>query len=273
MLKFLAEEGVMEILGTTLFLSTARLTPFVYINPIFANNQLPPGLLQTSIIIILSLPVFPMVFLYLQAFGVPDIYMVCLLVLKEFMIGTIIALLMSIPFWAVDLAGKFIESTIGFNAAASEAEISGSFGTMMVSILILFLLSTDWFNEIILATYYKSYEIWPPTAPFPEILDLAMFDIVKILDQVTLTGFLIALPIVALFLLADLVSGFVFKFTQAINPQFMMMSVKPLIFMLLLFPFVSVYMVVAEKQLGKLITVLPATELLIKPQKERAGDE
>lgn len=265
MLELLAAERQVEMLGYTVFLSVARITPFVLVNPIFSRNQFQTGILQMAIIIALSFPVFPSVFFQLNAYGVPTVAMVTALVAKELIIGLVLTLLLSVPLWAVDEAGKFVEAMVGFNAA-SEGEISGAVGTLFLMLTFLFLFSADWFYFLFLNPFYQSYEIWPPLASLPVPVETVLFDIVHVLDKVSLTGFLIALPLVALFLLGDMVAGFLLKFTQAINPGFMMSSVKPLLFVLLLVPFISTFMIVVENGLAELVTAIPTMEGLLPPQ-------
>lgn len=266
MLEFLASGKFFEVTGYTLSLSIARVTPLVYIFPLLSRLELQAGFLRTAILIALAGPVFPAVFIQLNEVGSPGPLLAIGLIMKEFVIGMIIAVILSIPFWSADIAGKCVEAMIGMNAATSEAEISGSIGDLFLVFLAIIFLSTDFFHVLILGTYYKSYEIWPPLAPFPGLFDTALFDTIGILDKIMLTGFLLALPFISIFLLLDLLSGFMLKFTNAINPQFLMMSFKPFFFILLLPPFASAAMMASEQGIAELLTTLPAVEMILAPQ-------
>ncbi|EFO31952.1 Bacterial export protein, family 1 [Roseibium sp. TrichSKD4] len=268
MLNFVADQNFFELLGATLILSIARTSPLIFVNPIFSRHQFQSGFLQMSIIIAISAPIFPTVFIQLNAYGIPTPFLLVVLVLKEIVIGLVIAILLSVPFWAVDSAGKIIENAVGFSPA-SEGEISGSIGNLFLTFAFVLLFFTGLYYELILDPIYKSIIVWPPFAAFPSSSDTILLDLVEVLQQISESSFIIALPIVALLLLSDLIAGFVLKYTQAISPSFLMLSLKPLILIILLFPFVTVLLNIVKLEYRELLTVPEVLQEMLPPKEWR----
>lgn len=238
MLEALAQSRFAELSFLALVLGTARVLAFVMVTPIFTRFGLQEGLLRSTLLLAFAAPVLPMVYMQLAEVATPGPFEVFLLVLKELVIGLILALILGIPLWAVAAAGDIIDTQRG--AMMTEMVDPGSgdqttpTGTLFFLMAALILVSSGWFTEVLLRSLYDTYQIWPVLEALPAFDPSAAWRVLEVLQRLCTTGITLAAPLVAAMLLADLALGIVTKYTQQINAMILGMSVKQLIFILLL---------------------------------------
>lgn len=183
-------------------------------------------------------PVFPGLTAELSA--LPPLTLIDLLVLliKEMMIGVVLALLLGIPLWAVVAAGDFIDMQRGASMSTIVEPGSGEettlTGTLFFLTTALVLISSGWFIEVLLESLYGTYQAWPVLRPLPSLDPQAGAGALILLDNLFETGLVLALPILGPLLLAEIALGLAGKYTQQINVMFVAMSLKQVIYILIL---------------------------------------
>lgn len=237
LLTALASGRFVELGFLALILGTARALAFVMVTPIFTRFGLQQGLLRSTLLLAFAAPVLPAVYLELSAVATPAPYEIALLVVKELVIGLLLALTLGLPLWAVAAAGDIIDMQRG--AMMTEMVDPGSgdqttpTGTLFFLMAALIFVSSGWFTEVLLSSLYDTYQIWPVTAALPAFDPSAAWRVLAILDRLLKTGLTLALPLVAAMLLAEIALAMATKYTQQINAMILGMSVKQLIYILL----------------------------------------
>lgn len=234
----LAQSRISELLFLVLVLGTARPLAFVMVTPIFTRFGLQQGLIRSTILLAFAMPVLPGLYIDLAGAPTPNTAEIALLVAKEIVIGLILSLVLGIPLWAVAAAGDIIDMQRG--AIMSEMVDPGSgdattpTGTLFFLMAALLLVSNGWFTEVLLASLYGTYEVWPVLAPLPSFEPDAAWRALDILQRLAETSLTLAMPIVGAILLAEFTLALALKYTQQINAMILAMSVKQIIFIMLL---------------------------------------
>lgn len=237
MLEQLANSRFTELAFVALVLGTARVLAFVMVTPIFTRFGLQQGLLRSTLLLAFAAPILPMVYFELAAIPLPAPHEIALLVVKELIIGLLLALTLGLPLWAVAAAGDIIDMQRG--AMMTEMVDPGSgdqttpTGTLFFLMAALILVSSGWFTEVLLKSLYDTYTVWPVTEPLPAFDPSAAWRVLAILDRLMETGVTLALPLVAAMFLAEVAIALGTKYTQQINAMFLSMGVKQLIYIIL----------------------------------------
>jgi type III secretion protein T len=221
-----------------LFLSAARPLAFIFVLPLFTRFGLQQGLIQGAIMVAFAAPVFPGLTAELSALGPLQLVDLLVLMIKEMLIGVILALILGLPLWAVVAAGDMIDmqrgasmSTIVDPGSGDETTLTG---TLFFLVTALVLVSSGWFIEVLLESLYGTYAAWPVLQTLPPLDAEAGAGALAILDSLFETGLVLALPILGPLLLAELALGLAGKYTQQINVMFVAMSMKQIIYILIL---------------------------------------
>jgi type III secretion protein T len=227
-----------EILFFGLLLSAARPLAFIFVLPLFTRFGLQQGLIQGAVMVAFAAPVLPSVTAGLQVLPELEIAVLSGLIFKELLIGVIMGLVLGLPLWAVVAAGDMIDMQRGASMATivdpSGGEESTLTGTLFFLIAALVLITAGWFTEVLLSSLYGSYLTWPVLEALPELNPAAGVGALRILDGLMETGLVLAIPVLAPLLLAEIALGLAGRYTQQINVMFIAMSLKQVIYILIL---------------------------------------
>jgi type III secretion protein T len=248
--------------------AVARVSGVIIIMPAFTRLGI-TGILRGAVALALALPLVPTLVQALAAQRL-TVAIIAVLLLKETTVGVIIGLVLGVPFWAAEAAGDVLDlqrgsrmaSLIDPSAMTSEGITGTLFGLAMVAL---------YYGmgglQLTLRTIYDSYGLWP-AGRFVPTLDAAASQLfVGLLDNVITTGLMLGAPLVVCLLLADLLLAMVARASPHLNVFALSLSVKNLVFALLLTlycTFLIYYMgadlrslVLAERQLAPIAA--PAT--------------
>lgn len=252
-----------EVVFFGLLLSAARPLAFIFVLPLFTRFGLQQGLIQGGILVAFSAPVFPGVSADLQAMAAIPIPTVSVLLFKELLIGVILALILGMPLWAVVAAGDMIDmqrgASMGTIVDPGTGDENTLTGTLFFLITALVLITSGWFTEVLLESLYGSYASWPVLQPLPALDPAAGERALNLLDGLLETGLVLAIPVLAPLLLAEIALGLAGKYTQQINVMFVAMSLKQIIYILILpiyFGSLLYYMQGEIRDLGSAMSVL-----------------
>jgi type III secretion protein T len=116
-----------------------------------------------------------------------------------------------------------------------------------------------------LRTVYDSYAIWPAASVFPSFSPAASEFFVRLLDNVVTMGVVLAAPIVVFMLLSDLLLGLVSRAAPHLNVFALALSVKNLVFALLIVLYCAFLIKYMRTDLGSLLGAGTELETLGKP--------
>lgn len=220
---------------TLLFLAAARPLGFILILPVFARFQLNSGVLRGAILVAIVMPLIPGFFPLRDAAALLSFPVYALITMKELLIGLILGILIGVPFWAAQAAGDIIDfqrsASIGSTIDPASGEDTTVSGTLMFLILLLLLAGSGQMTEVLLGGLYESYTLWPLLSPLPDLEREAIFGLLAAIFRV---GLVLGLPIVGALLTIELAIALATKYVTQINPFFLSMGVKQIVFVLLL---------------------------------------
>ena len=209
-------------------LIVARPLGFLVLFPVFGWLGMTP-LIRVVVAFAIALPM--MASLPIAVEGLP------FLLAKEFIIGAALGAILGVPFWAAEMAGSYIDvyrgaaaSTVISPDGTSQPLVTGAlFSLALVAIFIV----GGGLREVI-DTLYRSFEAWPVLSLSPQteqgLLPLAT----GLLTRVFALTLALAAPIVIAMVLGDLILAFASRFAGQINVFDTSLSVKNLIFLLIL---------------------------------------
>jgi type III secretion protein T len=218
-----------------LSLATARMTGMILIMPAFARLGL-SGIMRGATALAFALPLVPMVITALAGQQLTGLTIFALMP-KEVAIGMMVGIVLGLPIWAAEAAGDILDLQRGSTAAslfaasgAGEASITG---TLLALIMVALYFGFGGL-PLALRTIYQSYGMWPIVNVVPTLSPVTGEFFLALLDGVILMGLMLVAPIVVFMLLADLLLALVSRATPNLNVFALSLSVKNLVFALLL---------------------------------------
>jgi len=216
-------------------LAVTRLTAMMSIMPAFTRLGV-TGILQAGIALALSLPLLP---LLADTIGSEPITTgrIAFLLLKEAAIGAVLGLVLGIPIWAAEAAGDILDLQRGSSFAGlidpsstSETTVTGTL--LAVAIVALFFATGG--LPLVLRTVYDSYSIWPANSFAPIFSPETGRIVLSLLDDIMSMGLMLAVPIVLALLLADFSLALVARAAPHMHIFDLSLSVKNLLFIVML---------------------------------------
>ena len=155
--------------------------------------------------------------------------LVCLVVVKEAVVGFIIGFIASIPFWVAENVGNFIDNQRGATMGEVYSPLSGA-QVSTTGIFFTQIVSTIFFVGgavlVFLAAIYGSFGIVPMFGDWPGLRgDSAAFAL-DTLDGMMRTTVVISAPVIILMFLATIGLGFVNRTAPQLNVFFLSMPIK-----------------------------------------------
>ncbi len=222
-------------------LTFARPLGFIISFPLFTWLGL-EGMARNAVAIVIGSPFVLAVYTQLTAAAVPlPAEYIVLLSGKEFLVGITLGIVMGVPFWGAEMAGAYIDVYRGTSSATvvspnqmSEPLITGAiFSVAMVAIFLAL-----GGLRVVIGVLYDSYDIWPYFQVLPQITgDLypVFFDI---LAEVARISIILGAPILIAMFVGELALAYASRFAPQINIFDAMLSIKNIIFLLILPPYV-----------------------------------
>jgi type III secretion protein T len=246
--------------------AVARMTGLVIVMPAFTRLGL-TGILQGATSFVFALPVVPLIVGTLagQHLTIPTI---AILAVKEVVIGLVIGLVLGLPIWAAEAAGDVLDLQRGTTAASlfdpSEIGEEGVTGTLLALVMLALFFGSGGLS-LTLRTVYESYGVWPVASAFPTLGPAVPEFFVGLLDRVVTMGLMLVAPIIVFMLLADLLLALVSRAAPNLNVFALSLSVKNLIFAILLVLYGGFLIKYMGTDLSSLLQAGSELELLAKP--------
>ncbi len=194
-----------------------------------------PELLRTVTTIALSLPILGHLTAEVHNADSISAFFLLFICLKEAMIGTILGVVLGLPFWAVETAGNILD----FVRQAPDAQLQDPQGTTessitgtLLSIFIVFIFISAGGLRIIADIIYTSYEAWPVLSVLPEVKPDVAMKFVAVLDKLLRSALVLSAPVLLIIVLSFFILVVVARFVQQINVFDMSMSFRNVAFFL-----------------------------------------
>jgi flagellar biosynthetic protein FliR len=237
MFDLLTDRGIQTGLwqGVTLgALVIARLALIVQLVP-FLGGQKIPQQVKMGVTLALAIVVFPAVWSDGTAASLPtEAVPVAALVIKELSVGVTLGFVASLTFESARMAGELIDVSRGQTMVKAmvpqlQARASAS-GDILYQLSVVIFLAVGG-HRLVLAALYRSFELLPvhsfPTFPGGTV-QLGLYVARLTADAITF-GVVLALPVIAAVLLANLVLALMNKAAPQMNVFFLGMPLKAIL--------------------------------------------
>jgi type III secretion protein T len=235
---FILSEGQMWLFSWTL--TVPRIFGVFLVMP-FLSASILPGLVRNGIIIVLSLVALPMTIEQVKDLPMEG-FPVLVIVIKEIALGFMLGFFMSIPFWAVSVAGYFIDMQRGTMSAEQFAAIitdqTSPLGNLLALMSVTLLFASGGFlllYEVVLL----SYQSWPIDSYYPKFHSESVKVVLHQLDLLMYIGALLAGPIVAIMYLIELGAALIGRQVPQLNVFLLTMPIKSGVGMLVLVYYIT----------------------------------
>lgn len=209
----------------------ARMLAMMTVFPVFDRLGV-QGMIRNGIAIALSFPIIPLIARDLGSEQL-SLGLMAALLLKEVTAGLVVGVVLGVPLWAAEVAGDMVDLQRGSSSAslvdplgAIQANISG---TLLALIVIALYFGSGCF-DLTMRAIYDSYGIWPVRRFLPLFNREAGDLLLQLLDSIVRTGFMLVGPIVVCLLLVDLLLAFIARAAPQLQPFYLSMTLKNLVF-------------------------------------------
>lgn len=232
-------------LVTLLPVTAARPLGYVLLIPLLGRFHLNTGYLRGALLVALILPVMPAAIAaadadptLLSPARVPG------LMATEFLVGAILGLLAGLPLWAAQAAGDFMDIQRGAQMAQildpGSADQQSVTGTLLLLVCILVLAAKGLLVPALFGPVLDSYGVVPLFSPLPRIEPAQGALALRLLDTLTRTGLVLALPVLVPLLLVEMAVAVATKYMPQLNAMFLSMAIKQAVQALLMILYAAV---------------------------------
>ncbi len=218
-----------ELLIVALILG--RTMPMIYLTPYFAGQLAPPEI-KMGLGVLFTIIVWPTAREAISADVPYTAGAFFLLMLKEIFIGFSIGFVNGHCFFAMEVAGRIIDTVRG--TSMSEVQVphskqrSTSTGSLYFQLFLVILISLNG-HHIFLDAYFLSFQSMPLNESIGLNAMVPFVDyIVHLTSDILLIGTTLAAPIMAATFITDIVFGILNRVAPQLNAYFMSMPVKAL---------------------------------------------
>jgi type III secretion protein T len=208
----------------------ARMLAMMIVFPVFDRLGV-TGLIRNSIALVLAIPLIPMIAAHLGSEQL-SLGLITALLLKEVIVGLVVGLVLGVPLYAAEFAGNVLDLQRGSSSGTlsdPQGNQSNISGTLLALIVIALYFASGCF-DLTLRAIYDSYGIWPVRRLLPLLSREAGGLLLGLLDTIMRTGLMLVGPIVVCLLLVDLLFALIARAAPSLQPFYLSMTVKNLVF-------------------------------------------
>jgi flagellar biosynthetic protein FliR len=227
------------------FLGFARISGLFITAPVFQVKAIPPTV-RIFFAIVFAIVLAPFVRFDRDLLQL-NMWMAGFLMLQELLVGMIIGFVVNMTFYALHIAGHFIDVAMGFSmvnvldpATGQNVPVLGQFSNILA---ILIFLAINGHHTMIMVLV-KSFELIKPGLFFLKKAAAGVF--IQAFSRMFLFGFQISIPVLGTIFLTDIALGIIAKLIPQINVFVVGFGVKILVGILILVLFVPVYVILLE---------------------------
>lgn len=244
-------------------LTFARPLGFILVFPLFTWLGL-QGMIRNVTAIAIGSPF--MMDIYLRIVASPGTFPVEYIVMlagKEFLVGVTLGVILGVPFWGAEMAGSYVDVYRGSSMATaaspdqmSEPLVSGA----IFSIALVAIFLTMGGLRMVLGVLYESYEIWSFFQILPRITGELYPVFLELLGTVARIALILCAPLLIAMFVAEMALAFTSRFAPQINIFDTMLSLKNIVFLLVLPP----YLYFLARYYGREVLDLPGLVTILR---------
>ena len=244
-----------EILGNIkdyLYIYTitmVRMTAAFASFPLMNKQILGGAMVRNGIVGAMAIFLFPLVSQQVPETS-PGIGIIFVILLKEAMIGMFLGFLATIPLWAMEAAGFFIDNQRGASMASSLNPMSGSESSPMgilfsQAFAAVYLISGVFL--ILIKGIFFSYQAWPVFSFFPELNMAATAFFLSQFDLIITLAVWLAAPIIICMFITEFGIALISRSAPQLNVFILAMPIKSAIAVAILTLYVGILMTLGKK--------------------------
>ena len=220
----------------TMSLVSARIMPSFMMLPFLNNNTL-TGMVRMPVAMIVGVSLWPFSF---QALSVIDPLVYLALVVKEAVIGLSLACFLCFPFWMLHAVGGMVDNQRGATLSSTIDPLSGvdtselaNFFNLFASVIVL----ESGGLLLMVQVFHNSYLLFDPLSfTIPSMQPSLIF-----LGNMVAESFIMASPLLVIFLLTEALLGILSRFAPQMNAFSIALTVKSTIAFFILLLYFSSY--------------------------------
>lgn len=221
----------------------ARLAGLMTIMPFFSRIRL-AGLLRNGVALAFAIPIIPALIEVLRE-GHMTTTVIVAYMLKEFVVGLMLGLVMGVPFWAAEAAGDILDlqrgSSMGTLVDPMMTHETSATGTLLTLVMMTIYLAAGGL-EVTLSSLYDSYSLWPVDNLLPALGKEAAAIFLELLNRTISMALALVFPLIVSLLLSDVVLALLARASPHLNIFALSLIVKTLVFSLV-FPLYAAFLV------------------------------
>ena len=252
--------GIKEVLFIY-SMAMVRMTACFTVMPLLNAKSLGSAMIRNGVVGGLAIFLYPMIEAQ-QPEILPEMGALLLLLAKEAFIGILIGFIATIPFWAMESAGFFIDNQRGASMANSTNAMTGSESSptgIMFAQAFLGIYLTSGMLLVLLEAVFKSYETWPLFSFYPVLKSQAMLFFMHQFDLIIITAVWFAAPAIIAMFLAEFGVALISRSAPSLNVFILAMPIKSGVALSVLVVYFATIMELSKKfslQLPEFITQL-----------------
>ena len=237
--------GAVKPYMVSLAIIVARPMGVLIVFPVFARAEL-GRMVRMGFAIVMVLPAFPALHaarlaasaeLAGEAGAFSGAILLVVIGAKEFAVGFLLALALSVPFWAIQMAGELIDQQRGVTISdmqdpATHGQASATNTLLGMTAITVFVTAGG--MTIAIGALYQSYLVWPLETMLPTLSLQGFLRWGVLLDHIFRFALVVAGPFLVIFLVSDLSVALIERFTAKISAYALAPLVKNLVFGLIL---------------------------------------
>jgi len=209
-------------------LSSARIAAVFTIMPFLSKQTMGSAMIRNGVVASLALFMYPAVSADYASSSLTTLDTVVTLI-KEVLLGLSIGYVLTVPFWAIESVGFFIDNQRGATMASSLNPLSGSqtspLGILLTQGLVaLFFISGAFL--VALSALYHSYLLWPIFEFYPTFSSQTPEIMLGQLDTLMRYTLLLGGPVVIAMFLSEFGLALVSRFAPQLNVFILSMPIK-----------------------------------------------
>ncbi|MCK5895085.1 MAG: type III secretion system export apparatus subunit SctT [Endozoicomonadaceae bacterium] len=213
-----------------------RMTAMFTVIPMLNAKSLGSAMIRNGVVGGLAIFLLPVVSQHQPDLS-PGMWVLLALIFKEALIGMLIGFVSTVPFWAIEATGFFIDNQRGASMASSQNAMTGSESSPMgilfaQTFFTLYLISGVFL--ILLQNVFHSYEVWPLFSFYPVLNQSAIRFFLGQFDQIITLAIWLAAPISISMFIAEFGIALISRSAPQLNVFILAMPIKSAVALALL---------------------------------------
>lgn len=205
-----------------------RITTIFTIVPMLNSKSLGSAMIRNGVVGGLAIFLFPVVSQHHPDLS-PGMWILLGLIAKEVLIGMLVGFITTVPFWALEAAGFFIDNQRGASMASSQNAMTGSESSPMgilfgQTFFVVYLVSGVFL--ILLKSIFHSYEAWPLFSFYPVLNQSMMLFFLGQFDQIITLAVWLAAPAIISMFIAEFGIALISRSAPQLNVFILAMPIK-----------------------------------------------